>query len=144
MDLIMDPPLYWRPGNKNDIGTSTSLEDAFEEKEIKSLTEMANLGKKQINKKTDKQIITSLSQEIAIKNQVIKGLETKLDEYEKRIRNLEVDLLKKGNIDYDTLLVPKIDIKNDMMLRKQDKILEQLKRLGVSDTKEIAQDEGNL
>ena len=140
----MDPPLYWRPGNENDIGTSTNMEDIFEEKELESLIEKANLGKKQINRKTDKQIITSLSQEVAIKNQVIKGLETKLDEYEKRIRNLEVDLLKKGNIDYDTLLVPKIDIKNDMMLRKQDKILEQLKRLGVSDSKEIAQDEGNL
>ena len=55
-----------------------------------------------------------------------------------------VDLLKKGNIDFDMLLVPKIDIKHEKILRKQDQIIEQLKKIDINPKKDDVPCESNL
>ena len=84
IDLSIDPPLYWRKGNENDIGTSTEdLHEKVNERDLEKLIDHANMSTKTIEKKTDRQIIATLSQEVAIKNQYIKGLEDKSDQFEK-------------------------------------------------------------
>merc|ERR1712131_495653 len=121
-------------GNENDIGTSTEgLHEAVNEKDVEKLIEHANMSNKTIEKKTDRQIIATLSQEVATKNQYIKGLEEKSDQFEKRIRFLEKYITdrEKGK-QLDTLLIPTIDVNQEMIMRKQDQILEQLKNLSMA------------
>ena len=91
------------------------------------------MSNKTIEKKTDRQIIATLSQEVAIKNQYIKGLEEKSDQFEKRIRFLEKYITdrEKGK-QLDTLLIPTIDVNQELIMRKQDQILEQLKHLSIA------------
>ena len=134
LDLTMDPPLYWRKGHENDKGTSTEdLHENLNERDLKTLLDMANANTKNIEHKTERQIIATLSQEIAIKNQVIKGLENKLDQYEKRIRELETSIVdNKNGKDIDTLLIPTIDINHEMLMRKQDQIIEKLNQLNIN------------
>ena len=145
IDLTLDPPLYWRKGNENDIGTSTEdLHEAVNERDVEKLIEHANMSNKTIERKTDRQIIATLSQEVAIKNQYIKGLEEKSDQFEKRIRFLEnyiTDKEKGKNL--DTLLVPTIDVNQEMIMRKQDLILEQLKTLSLAQTEKPKKNNNN-
>ena len=116
IDLTIDPPLYWRKGNENNIGTST--EDPHEdvnERDIEKLIDHANMSNKTLERKTDRQIIATLAQEVAIKNQYIKGLENKSDQFEKR-----------------------------MIMRKQDLILEQLKCLKLTPQEKVAEKNQDL
>ena len=146
IDLTIDPPLYWRKGNENDIGTSTEdLHEDVNERDIEKLIDHANMSKKTLERKTDRQIIATLAQEVAIKNQYIKGLENKSDQFEKRILFLEkyiVDLDKGKNL--DTLLIPMIDVNQEMIMRKQDLILEQLKCLKLTPQEKVAEKNQDL
>ena len=146
IDLTIDPPLYWRKGNENDIGTSTEdLHEDVNEHDIEKLIDHANMSKKTLERKTDRQIIATLAQEVAIKNQYIKGLENKSDQFEKRILFLEkyiVDLDKGKNL--DTLLIPMIDVNQEMIMRKQDLILEQLKCLKLTPQEKVAEKNQDL
>ena len=146
IDLTIDPPLYWRKGNENDIGTSTEdLHEDVNERDIEKLIDHANMSKKTLERKTDRQIIATLAQEVAIKNQYIKGLENKSDQFEKRIHFLEkyiVDLDKGKNL--DTLLIPMIDVNQEMIMRKQDLILEQLKCLKLTPQEKVAEKNQDL
>ena len=103
------------------------------------------MSKKTLERKTDRQIIATLAQEVAIKNQYIKGLENKSDQFKKRIHFLEkyiVDLDKGKNL--DTLLIPMIDVNQEMIMRKQDLILEQLKCLKLTPQEKVAEKNQDL
>ena len=61
----------------------TDLTDNMNKKDLNQLLGWANANKDHIKKKMDKQIIAGLAQEVAMKNQVIASLESKLEQFEK-------------------------------------------------------------
>ena len=61
----------------------TDLTDNMNKKDLNQLLGWANANEDHIKKKMDKQIIAGLAQEVAMKNQVIASLESKLEQFEK-------------------------------------------------------------